>query len=59
MQVRASVKCTTPGHARENQAGVVISTDGKATPKKVTVRWDVDQADEETAVSDLVVLDQN
>ncbi len=59
MQVRASVKATTPGHPRENQAGIVLATDGKTPPKKVDVKWDVDGEVETVAVSDLVQLGEN
>ena len=59
MEVRNSVKCIAAGHARENQAGVVQSTDGKDPPKKVTVKWDSDQAEELLAVGDLVQLGSN
>lgn len=59
MQVRASVKCITEGHARQGQAGVVIANDGKTPAKTVTVRWDIDQADESVKVVDLLELGQN
>lgn len=59
MQVRASVKCIAAGHAREGQAGIIIADDGKTPQKNVTVRWDLDQADEVTKVADLLELGQN
>lgn len=59
MQVRASVKAVTAGHPRESQAGVVVDTDGKTPAKTVTVRWDLDQVDEVTKVTDLVELGSN
>lgn len=59
MQTRASVKAVTPGHPRENQAGIVQSTDGKTPPKTVNVKWDVDGEVEKMAVADLVQLGEN
>lgn len=59
MELRASVKCIKAGHERELQAGVIMATDGKDSPENVTVKWDTDQAQEVTAVSDLVQLGSN
>lgn len=59
MEMRASVKCHTAGHLRENQAGVIVATDGKEPPRKVTVKWDLDQAEEVLVVGDLVQLGSN
>lgn len=59
MEMRASVKAITPGHAREGQAGVVQGTDGKSPPKKVDVKWDLDGEVETVNAADLVQLGPN